>query len=208
MKYRIWNKECETYLNPKEYVVTQDNNIYNYIDDYYITEQDEDYNNYVIQPCLEFPDRDNTELYAGDIVQYGDLIGIIYFEKCSYSVGFEIRSNIKGKSFYSPDGGMDVQFNMVKKIGTINENENLLTDEPKEDPFFTEIIQKLKDGFAKYNYTTYEYTISKGWICVKLGKYGDKIGEKDFDEFINDDVIQIDDDKNWKKYMNVMIVDR
>lgn len=101
MRYRIYNYKTREYVNPEEFVVSQDGEVlYRSRGNEYLPADDQE--RFVVELCLERKSEEGRTIYAGDRVTY-EFNGQIYHNKivsfCPLKKAFSVGTNYFADSF-------------------------------------------------------------------------------------------------------------
>ena len=100
-------------------------------------------------------DKNDVEIYEGDIIKYGNGIGYIKYEADDYSLGFEVEL-IAGSNFYGYEGE-HVDWSSVEVIGNIYKHPDLIE---KYKYGVTASFKPVSHESAKKKFVN---TVKKGW---------------------------------------------
>ncbi|GAP05090.1 YopX family protein [Fructobacillus tropaeoli] len=122
IKFRIWDENCEEWLNQDEHVIYADNGDVGEYDDDELVESI--VHNTVVEQFTGLHDKNGQEIYEGDImkcVARGSndifIMKVAYFNDCAM---FCVHSNSHQRR------GLSVAFYESEVIGNIHENKELL----------------------------------------------------------------------------------
>lgn len=111
-KFRVWDKTTHQYLDSEYFRITGQGTVDNYIS------AEESDPNCVIEEFAGLLDKNNQEIYEGDIVKYGDNLGSIKFITGAYFI-YNIDHRVTPLHYAT--------INLINVIGNVNENSELLT---------------------------------------------------------------------------------
>lgn len=134
-------------------------------------------NGLTVQLCSLEKDRNGTQIYAGDVVQIGGLIGRVNYGNDPFGrdPGWSIIPLNETMHFYSPDNcGADMKWNTFKIVGrSLPGDDSWTTVDYGPDPDIKALADILNERSEGAGITDGKFVIERYWInmCKDTGSF-------------------------------------